>query len=293
MENKDLPCKYKENMNCRMYSKGTYSSYNLDSACNLCYYKGAEQDKPRVKKHNEELARRRVEEKEKERLRNEKEKRRKLEDREKGAIKCIWKHNIDYLYHMTHIDNMSSILEYGLLSYNKLPECGTSHKDISMEDVQEKRHKKRDPINNKPLHDYASLYFNPKNVMLSVRQDMQEDIVILGIDPELLIESETIFTNGNAASDDTKFYKGVENLNKLLWDIIKKPYDPLLNHRVNRRIKCAEVLVPLKIPAERIKKIFCHSKEQCLKVSGMVPHNISISIGINKNLYYKKFLYKQ
>ena len=83
MENKDLPCKYKENMNCIMYSKDTYSSYNLDSACNLCCYKGTEQDKIRVKKHNEELVRRIDEEEERRRLRKAEEKRRRAEEEEK------------------------------------------------------------------------------------------------------------------------------------------------------------------------------------------------------------------
>ena len=39
---------------------------------------------------------------------------------------------------------------------------------------------------NLPIHHFAPLYFNPRNPMLYKRRDIQEDLVILGVDRELL-----------------------------------------------------------------------------------------------------------
>jgi len=76
--------------------------------------------------------------------------------------------------------------------------------------------------------------------------------------------------------------------------VINKHYDPFDPYwhstPINRRIKCAEVLGYPKIPIQKILKIFCHSKEQCSKVSEIMPDNISMPIEINENLYFKKFL---
>jgi len=182
-----------------------------------CEWK-ARESKIRLEKYEKELAeakRGRAEEEEKERLRKEEEKKLNAEDEEKEAIKCIRKHNINYLYRIESIDNLSSVLEHGLLSYNRIHELGILNKDISDELVQERRHKKRDSIYNRPVHDYVPLYFSPKNIMLWVRKEMQKDIVFLGIDPQVLLESTTIFSDGNAASYDTKFYTGTEMLDKL------------------------------------------------------------------------------
>ena len=222
------------------------------------------------------------------RVKIEEEEKRKEEERKREREKNIWE-NIDYLYCIEPIDNMSSILEHGLLSHNRIHELGISHKDISDEKVQNLRAKKNDPIHNRPLHDYACLYFKPRNPMLCALKHIQQDIVILGFDKQLLCEPETIFTDGNAAAYNTQFYIGIENLDKLDWEIINARYwtdEEYISNPRKKRIKCAEILLYQKIPIERIQKIFCYSKEQCSKVYETIPDNISIQIEINNNLYF-------
>ena len=43
--------------------------------------------------------------------------------------------------------------------------------------------------------------------MLYKRKEMQEDIVILGLDPNLLFEPNILITDGNAAARETSFYR--------------------------------------------------------------------------------------
>ena len=72
--------------------------------------------------------------------------------------------NANYLYNITSIENLESILIHGILSKNKVSNL-TRHIDISNAEVQHRRDNVVLP-NGKMLHDYANLYFNPRNAML-------------------------------------------------------------------------------------------------------------------------------
>jgi len=45
-------------------------------------------------------------------------------------------YGIDFLYHMTHISNLASIIRYGLLSHNVAHKLNLIQSDISDSDVQ-------------------------------------------------------------------------------------------------------------------------------------------------------------
>lgn len=61
-------------------------------------------------------------------------------------------HGIKYLYHMTYIDNLASIIENGLLSHNEAYKQGLIKADISDPNVQDIRVDAVDPFYNRPLH---------------------------------------------------------------------------------------------------------------------------------------------
>jgi ssDNA thymidine ADP-ribosyltransferase, DarT len=164
---------------------------------------------------------------------------------------------VEYLYHMTHINNFESIVSNGLFSHNAAYKRGIIKNDISDSDVQNKRKNVIDPCYKRNLHDYASLYFSPRNPMLYKRKEIQEDIIILGVDIEVLFQARTVFTDGNAASPKTKFYKDSDMLSQLPWStIMAKSWNDLQD---GRRIKCAETLIYPRIRIEEIKYVFCYS----------------------------------
>lgn len=171
----------------------------------------------------------------------------------------IQTHGIDYLYHMTYIDNLTSIINNGLLSHNEAYRQRLIETDISDPNVQDIRARTVDPFYERPLHEYVPLYFSPRNPMLYRRQDIQEDIVILGLEAQLLCEANILFTNGNAAASRTIFYRGTQMLDQLPWDSIRAR--SWIDIEDGRRIKCAEVLVYPKIEPNRIQKIFCYSNK--------------------------------
>ena len=153
----------------------------------------------------------------------------------------IWS-DIIGLYHMTSIENLDSILQYGLLSHFSAYKFKFNKKDISNSSVQDKR---------ALLHDFVPLYFNPRNPMMFSKKDDQ-NIIILEIDKNILLNTNVNFTDGNAASKDTLFFTDLVNLNKLNWDCINSDY--WLNFDDGKRIKCSEVLVPKLIRIDSLKK---------------------------------------
>ena len=161
------------------------------------------------------------------------------------------RYRIDFLYHITHVDNMPSIREHGLLSHNAAQQAGLVSVDISDPNVQERRADKS--VFGRPLHDYVPLYFNPKNPMLSVRRERQDNLVILFLDRELLVQDGVVFSDGNAASGPTNFFNDVSRLADLDWACIQEGY--WNDYEDGTRIRCAEVLVPEAIPFTKIQSI--------------------------------------
>lgn len=81
----------------------------------------------------------------------------------------------NFIFHMTHIENLQSIFEHGLLPHNNL----YKKQDISNIEVNCRR-RRLDPIYKRSLHDYVPFYFNPRNAMLySVQSKYKDEIVIL------------------------------------------------------------------------------------------------------------------
>ncbi len=196
----------------------------------------------------------------------------------------IQQHGIDYLYHMTYIDNLASIIENGLLSHNEAYRQGLIEADISDPDVQDIRANIKDPFHNRPLHEYVPLYFSPRNPMLYKRREIQEDIVILGLDPQILYESNILFTDGNAAASETFFYNDIQMLGQLPWKSIRARYwkDDIEN---GKRIKCAEVLIYPMINSDRIQYVFCCSNKHRETIKAAKP-GTRITGKVNRSLYF-------
>lgn len=198
-------------------------------------------------------------------------------DNQQGILE---KYGINYLYHITDIDNLQSILLRGILSHQYIQSQNFSYTDISDSQVQQLRSKKK--IEDIPLHQYVPLYFNPKNPMLFVRRHRQSRLIIIGIDPLILFQPNTIFSDGNAACENTLFYQDLNHLSCLNWRIIRQN-SSWSNQPDGKRIRCAEVLVYPKISISRILKIFCYSQQILTQIKNM---GCNQPIEINSNLYF-------
>ena len=153
-----------------------------------------------------------------------------------------------YLYNITAIDNIPSIIENGILCYDavkKLP-----HSSIAIGTVQQRRDQVSIP-NGLRLHRYANLYFDYNNPMLYMRKDMAEEICILAIDASIMNNPDCIFSDRNAATDLVKFYPASEGVHEIDFKRVFERYWTHEDHYeyLNRKaIKCAEILIPHCVP---------------------------------------------
>ena len=162
-----------------------------------------------------------------------------------------------YLYYITHKQNIESILENGILNFYEAKKLNTNHIDISHPEVQNKREKVEEHYSRK-IHDYAPLYFNPKNPMSRLRwKEYKNALCFLQVSVSALADGEFLISDGNAASPVTKFYKSLDQLDLLPWDVINAEYWNDLDDGSRKR--CAEVLIYPKIKPEHIESIFCFS----------------------------------
>ena len=113
----------------------------------------------------------------------------------------------------------------------------------------------------------------------------QTAVIILGIDPQLLSQPNTLFTDGNAASEKTKFYTGLQKLDQLPWNLIRAGSWNNDDIKESKRVKCAEVLVYPKIQPSRIQIIFSYSDKHRQTIMA-AKQGTPIMGEVNRDLYF-------
>lgn len=158
---------------------------------------------------------------------------------------------------------MPSILEYGILAHNRADRL--RHCSVAMPEIQQRRKDKPIPGTNKRLHDYANLYIDAHNPMLSRVRHRNAEICILRIHPAVLDSSGVIITDQNAASEYVRFYDMAEGIAALDRDYIMAEFwlhpDDLYAEWRHKSAKCAEVLVPDQVGPEYIYSAYLASRQ--------------------------------
>lgn len=188
------------------------------------------------------------------------------------------KFDIEYLFHMTHIDNLPSILKHGLHAH------GNHHQKVDISDCNvNSRRARNEPIYNRPIHNYVPFYFNPKNHMLSKRRNIQDDIVILVLDRNLILSSGSLFTDGNASSDPTDFSNNLNDLDELDWECIyTEGYYSGFSDGPRKRM--SEVLVPDFVDVDNIQAILCNNIDTQANIDTISKNTIESIIA--QNFYF-------
>lgn len=156
------------------------------------------------------------------------------------------------LYNIQAIDNIPSIMQRGLLSNERSRRI--KHTSIAMEEVQQRRDIIYVP-NGLGLHQYANVYFDPRNPMLSARRSENENICILKFDCCILDFDGVVVSDRNASSDYAGFYSPEIGLEEIDFKLVYASYwtdDNYYEYLKKKSIKCAEVLVPHQIPYDYV-----------------------------------------
>jgi hypothetical protein len=191
-------------------------------------------------------------------------------------IDFLHTYGVEFLYHMTHVDNIPSILKYGLQAHGN----DFQKRDISNQEVNSRR-SRREPIYGKRIHDYVPFYFSPRNPMLYV-QNNEEDIVILVFPASIMYEDGMIFTDGNASASATNFYRDLCDLDSLNWKCLNSKY--WNDFRDGKREKMAEVLLPRTVDRSEILGILCESQNIKRKVNQLTQKTVKCVVA--QNFYF-------
>ncbi len=161
------------------------------------------------------------------------------------------------LFYITHVKNLPSILDQGILSHAQVEAQKVVYTPIYDANIVSKRKERATPQRGS-LWEYANLYFQPRNPMLYrvVHEKDKRDIAIVGVKPSVLGESEAMITDGNAANGPTQFFSVAEGMKVLAkqWPLIQNDWWNDLDG--SKRKIMAEVLVPDQVKPEFVHSIF-------------------------------------
>ena len=173
------------------------------------------------------------------------------------------------IYHITHINNLSSIINSdGLIACSRLKQQQVNYTDIAYEQIQDRRARKQVPCGAKGvLHDYVPFYFAPRSPMLYTihkgnvqgYRDGQTSIIHLVTEIEDIANLSVAFayTDGHAIMDYSDFYDDLNYLDLVIdWKLMKSNYWFDTNDEPNRKCRRqAEFLVHRFVPWTLIKEI--------------------------------------
>jgi hypothetical protein len=161
------------------------------------------------------------------------------------------------LHYIVPLATLDSIASYGLLC-NELA-ARVPHVSVASDEVQAIRATKRVPGGGLRLHQYVNLYFSARNPMMFVLKARGTvPLVVLRVSPSVLDFTGAIIADGNAACGPTRFAPSPQGLEMLDYSLVyaRSWNDPDYWEKARRkRIRCAEVLIPTRIPVDYVKGV--------------------------------------
>jgi hypothetical protein len=192
--------------------------------------------------------------------------------------------DIAELHYIAPIVNVPSILRDGILSHNRAKRVG--HDSVAMSEIQERRKDKQIP-RARHLHDYANVYFDAHNPMLSKLRSKNNAICVLKINPAVLDIPDVIIADQNAASDWVRFFTVTDGLNALDRDRVFARYwkhqEDMIDEWRHKAEKCAEVLVPDRVSLDFITGAYVVDNVTLIRFREL---NSGLPVSINSGIFF-------
>ena len=141
------------------------------------------------------------------------------------------------IYHITHLNNLHSIINSGgLIAYSRLEQRQSNYTDIAYQQIQCRRAIKQVPCAvGGVLHDYVPFYFAPRSPMLYTihkgnvpgYRDGQTLIIHLVAEIEAIANQNLAFsyTDGHAIMEYSDFYDDLNFLDSAIdWNLMRSNY---------------------------------------------------------------------
>ncbi len=204
------------------------------------------------------------------------------------------------IYHITHINNLTSILNSGgLIANSRLRPEQINYLDIAHESIQDRRARTPVPCGaGGVLHDYVPFYFARRSPMLFTihkgnvegYNQGQESVIYLVSTAEA-IEAMALafaFTDGHGIIGYTQFSDDLEDLDMVDWDIMEAKYwNNTADDNDRRRRRQAEFLVHRFCPWTLITEIGVINTTIQAQVQRILQNvKYQPPVRVNPNWYY-------
>lgn len=187
-----------------------------------------------------------------------------------------------FVWHLTSIRNLATILDLGLLSHNAVRQRNLLKQDISLHDVQDRRQQKL--VFNAPLHDFVPTFWVQRNPMMYKRRALAQELVWVKIARAQLPQNQCVTATQNAATYGARFMLG-QHPDKLRWDILQAAYWSDIPN--GGQVRCAELLVHAHIPRCAIVGFQVASKSSWNAVSSLVAkYRTFIPVELNSHAFF-------
>jgi len=192
--------------------------------------------------------------------------------------------DVTELHYITAIANVPSMLRHGILSHTLADQL--AHDSVAMPEIQERRRNKQIPGAGF-LHEYANLYFDAHNPMLSKCRGRNNEICVLQIDPGVLDVPGVIIANRNAASNWTSFWPVTDGLGVISRERVFARYwlhpDDPYEEMSHKSEKCAEVLVPDRVDGQFITGAYVSNQAALLEFQRL---NSQLLVSIRGDMFF-------
>jgi hypothetical protein len=138
-----------------------------------------------------------------------------------------WLFQTTWIYHITHIENLPSILKAGQIYATNFR--SNNHTCIANDEIQDRRATKQVILSPYGvLHDYVPFYFAPRSPMLCANHKRsftnskpQDEIIHLVTTAQIIAENGLpyVFYDHHAATDYASCYNNIIDLDKIDWEL--------------------------------------------------------------------------
>ncbi len=179
-----------------------------------------------------------------------------------GGQRMRKKAEISSLFYITHVENLPSILQRGILSHAQVEAKNVPYKAIYDIGIVNHRKEKKTSTG-RSLWDYANVFLQPRNPMMYrvVHEKSWKNLAVVAVKPDVLNGVGVLLTDGNAANGPTRDYSVSEGLKVIesQWSVIQAEY--WCSDDGSKRKIMAECLVPDMIQVEHIHSIYVADQE--------------------------------
>lgn len=193
------------------------------------------------------------------------------------------------LHYITPLANIPSIFRHGILSHNRAARL--PHESVAMPEIQDRRRRRAVP-GGMPLHNYANLYICARNPMLYRLLDQHLQLSVLSVHTNVLDLNCTVIADRNASSDYTRFSPAPGGLIHVDKELVFAEYwthEDVFEEWRHKSIKCAEVLVPDRVPFDYIRGAYVSSENShAALIEILNREGIELKIKINRHLFFRK-----